>query len=102
MYSWSHLVVLNIGEPTQIQGGRLDFTMASPELSNIAEWYVDTTSLTDHYRIYTCISVRKTTFRRSASPDWNYKKANWPLFNEILLLRKECSTDITQHVHVCT
>ncbi len=100
----SNSVCLNTGDSTHIRGGRLDLTIASPEVASVSEWVVDETTLSDHYAIITSLQITKSICT-PAPQGWKYSKANWALFAKTLdnLLDDEPSdTSVSEMEHRLT
>ena len=76
-------VLLNDKEPTHIAGGVLDLSFLSSNLSNTAKWEIHPHLASDHFATCTQINIPQlkdnTTARR-----WDIKRANWPLFQQVL------------------
>lgn len=101
----SPLVLLNDGTATrlpQVEGHRptaIDLTLASAELEPLTSWIVENDDLgSDHLPIITTImGVQADKLRENTDPVFNYGKANWGYFTELLstpdFLREDMSVE---------
>ena len=80
----STMIVLNDGSPTHHNLGRIDLTITTPDIAPRSHWQVLDSISSDHFAITTTISVDKLNFQIPTSPIFNYKKANWLLFQQDL------------------
>ncbi len=79
----STMVLLNTGEATHKEGGRLDLTMVTADLAPHADWRVDTSMVTDHFAVKVNLSAEKVGPQRRP-PRRNFRRANWELYRDLL------------------
>ena len=75
--------ILNNGDPTHRDGGRLDLTFVSEVLARDADWRVHPTLTSDHFGVVTALRV-KLPPRVVLPPRWNTKKADWLTFQKVI------------------
>ncbi|XP_045105264.1 uncharacterized protein LOC123500673 [Portunus trituberculatus] len=73
-----------IGEPTHIDGGILDLSFTSPDLSHGAKWKIHDHLASDHFATVSTIICAKPP-APAFVPRWNTKQADWPRFHTELL-----------------
>jgi len=69
--------LLNTGEATHTQGGRLDLTLVSSSLLTNSSWGIHEELTSDHFAILTSLGISKITKPPPRLPRWNIKKADW-------------------------
>ena len=72
--------LLNNGEPTHRDGGRLDLSFISEELCEGSIWEVHPTLTSDHFAVQTSLMLRKMPPPPPPPKRWNHSKADWPKF----------------------
>ena len=80
----SGLTLLNNGEPTHINGGRLDLTFLSEVLTNKAHWEVHQTLTSDHFAVLTTLELQRLPPPPPPPKKWNHKKADWSKFKQAM------------------
>ncbi|KAG7171997.1 RNA-directed DNA polymerase from mobile element jockey-like 24 [Homarus americanus] len=78
------ITLINTGEPTHILGGTLDLTFISTEFVPVAQWEVDDELTSDHFAKTTPLRMELLPPLPRPPPRWNYKKANWKLYQDEL------------------
>ncbi|KAK3895863.1 hypothetical protein Pcinc_000476 [Petrolisthes cinctipes] len=78
-----HIRLLNTGEATHTQGGRLDLTLVSSDLAADAIWQVHPTLTSDHFATLTSLPVAPPVPPRPP-PHWNIRRADWSRFQTSL------------------
>ncbi|KAK3892275.1 hypothetical protein Pcinc_003896 [Petrolisthes cinctipes] len=78
-----HVRLLNTGEATYTQGGRLDLTLVSSDLAADAIWQVHPTLTSDHFTTLTSLPVAPPVLPRPP-PRWNIRRADWSRFQASL------------------
>ncbi len=79
----SNMVVLNTGEPTHINGGRLDLTIVTTDIAAKSAWTVSDQIASDHYATCTTINLAKID-PPPHTPRRCYHKADWKSFQRHL------------------
>ena len=71
--------LLNNGDATHRDGGRLDLTLTSEEMTAGASWWVHPTLTSDHFGIVTTLRLELPP-SPVLPPRWDTKRADWLLF----------------------
>ncbi len=79
----SNMVVLNTGEPTHVNGGRLDLTIVTSDIATKSTWTVSDQIASDHYATCTTINLAKID-PPPHRPRRCYHKADWGSFQRHL------------------
>ena len=72
--------LLNNGEPTHRDGGRLDLSFITEELYGGATWKVHPTLTSDHFAVQTSLTLSKMPPLPLPPKGWNHSKEDWPKF----------------------
>ena len=72
--------LLNNGEPTHRDGGRLDLSFTTEELCGGSTWEVHPTLTSDHFAVQTSMTLSKMPPPPPPPKRWNHSKADWPKF----------------------
>ena len=72
--------LLNNGEPTHRDGGRLDLSFITEELCGGSTWEVHPTLTSDHFAIQTSLMLSKMPPPPPPPKRWNHSKVDWPKF----------------------
>ena len=75
----THMVLLNTGAATHVNGGALDLALATPDIAMGAEWSTSDDILSDHFAAHIRVSLQKITPPPKA-PRRQYHKADWEAF----------------------
>ena len=73
--------LLNTGEATHINGGRLDLTFSSNVIAALAEWSIHPTLVSDHFATVTVLDLDQPAVPLPP-PRWNVQKADWLKFQK--------------------
>ena len=68
--------LLNNGEPTHRDGGRLDLSFITEELCKGSTWEVHPTLTSDHFAVQTSLTLNKMP--PPPPKRWNHSKVDWP------------------------
>ena len=65
----------------------MHLTLCTPRLAQVARWEVDQSDPmgSDHFLIITTLQMTVQPQVHKPIPRWNYQKANWESFKEILI-----------------
>ena len=72
--------LLNNGEPTHRDGGRLDLSFITEELCEGSIWEVHPTLTSDHFEVQTSLTLSKMPPPPPPPKRWNHSRADWPKF----------------------
>ena len=72
--------LLNNGEPTHRDGGRLDLSFITEELCGGSTWEVHPTLTSNHFMVQTSLTLSKMPPPPPPPKRWNHSKADWPEF----------------------
>ena len=72
--------LLNNGEPTYRDGGRLNLSFITEELCEGSTWEVHPTLTSDHFAVQTSLTLSKMPPPPPPPKRWNHSKADWPKF----------------------
>ena len=72
--------LLNNGEPTHRDGGRIDLSFITEELCGGSTWEVHPTLTSDHFVVQTSLTLSKMPPPPLPPKRWNHSKADWPKF----------------------
>ena len=72
--------LLNNGEPTHRDGGRLDLSFITEELCGGSTWEVPPTLTSDHFAVQTSLTLSKNASPSTAAEKMESFKVDWPKF----------------------
>ncbi|MEL6606397.1 MAG: endonuclease/exonuclease/phosphatase family protein [Cyanobacteria bacterium J06614_10] len=81
---YPEVALLNNGEPTHIQGGRLDLTFLPTTLRGEAQWNVNSVLTSDHYATSYTIKLARLPPLPPPPSKWKQEMANWDRFQDHL------------------
>ena len=81
---YHEVAILNNGEPTHINGGRLDLTFITTSLRQHTQWRVHPTLMSDHFAVTTQLNIPQLPPIPAPPPKWNQDLADWNKFKNHL------------------
>ena len=89
-----NLTILNTGEGTRLNlrgtDHAIDLTCCTSSIHHLFDWSVSTDpGPSDHYKITLALSPRSIHHVKTYTPGWNFKRADWTKFEEMVNLALE-------------